>query len=223
MFDAQYIQMLWDNTVITIGVTLATTLISYVIGIPLGVFLITSAKDGIQPMPAVNWLVGGVVNVLRSVPFLILFIAITPLTRAVVQTTIGPKAMTFGLVVSAAPFVARLVEQSLLEVDGGVIEAAQSMGASNGQIVRKVLLVEAVPSLVTGSLVAATTILGYSAMAGFVGGGGLGDVAIKYGYYRYENVTMIITVVILVLLVQVIQSVGMRIVKKSDKRSKDAA
>lgn len=223
MFDAQYIQMLWDNTVITIGVTLATTLISYVIGIPLGVFLITSAKDGIHPMPAVNWLVSGVVNVLRSVPFLILFIAITPLTRAVVQTTIGPKAMTFGLVVSAAPFVARLVEQSLLEVDGGVIEAAQSMGASNGQIVRKVLLVEAVPSLVTGSLVAATTILGYSAMAGFVGGGGLGDVAIKYGYYRYENVTMIITVVILVLLVQIIQSVGMRIVKKSDKRSKDAA
>ena len=115
------------------------------------------------------------------------------------------------------------MEQSLLEVDGGVIEAAQSMGASNGQIVRKVLLVEAVPSLVTGSLVAATTILGYSAMAGFVGGGGLGDVAIKYGYYRYENVTMIITVVILVLLVQIIQSVGMRIVKKSDKRSKDAA
>ena len=223
MFDAQYIQMLWDNTVITIGVTLATTLISYVIGIPLGVFLITGAKDGIHPMPAVNWLVGGVVNVLRSVPFLILFIAITPLTRAVVQTTIGPKAMTFGLVVSAAPFVARLVEQSLLEVDGGVIEAAQSMGASNGQIVRKVLLVEAVPSLVTGSLVAATTTLGYSAMAGFVGGGGLGDVAIKYGYYRYENVTMIITVVILVLLVQIIQSVGMRIVKKSDKRSKDAA
>ncbi len=221
MFESDLLPLLFDNTIITIIITLGTTLVSYIIGIPLGVLLIVTARGGIRPMPAFNWFIGGIINILRSVPFLILLIAVSPLTRLVVGTTIGTKAVTFGLVISAAPFVARLVEQSLLEVDSGVIEAAQSMGASGSQIVRKVMLPEAVPSLINGALVAATTILGYSAMAGFVGGGGLGDLAIKYGYYRYDYAIMMITVVLLVILVQLIQSIGMRIVRRSDKRLND--
>lgn len=172
-------------------------------------------------MPGLNWLIGGIVNILRSVPFLILMITLSPITRIVVGTTIGPRAAIFALVVSAAPFVARMVEQSLLEVDHGVVEAAQSMGASNTQIITKVLLPESKPSLLNGLLVSATTILGYSAMAGVVGGGGLGDIAIRYGYNRYDTETMLITVVLLVIMVQIIQSVGSRIAKRSDKRIND--
>ena len=172
-------------------------------------------------MSSLNWLVGGIVNILRSVPFLIMMITIQPLTRMIVGTTIGTRAAIVALVVSAAPFVARMVEQSLLEIDHGVIEAAQSMGASNTQIIAKVLLPESKPSLLNGALVSATTILGYSAMAGFLGGGGLGDIAIRYGYNRYDTGTMLITVVLLVILVQIIQSVGSRIAKRSDKRIND--
>ena len=201
--------------------TVAITAISYLIGIPLGVFLVMSDKNGIHPMASLNWIVGGIVNILRSVPFLILMITIQPFTRMIVGTTIGTKAAIVALVVSAAPFVARMVEQSLLEIDHGVIEAAQSMGASNMQIVTKVLLPESLPSLLNGVLVSATTILGYSAMAGFIGGGGLGDIAIRYGYNRYDSGTMLITVVLLVIMVQIIQSVGSRIAKRSDKRIND--
>lgn len=221
MFDSQMIQMLVEGTVESIYMTVAITVISYIIGIPLGVFLVISDKNGIHPMSSLNWLVGGIVNILRSVPFLIMMITIQPLTRMIVGTTIGTRAAIVALVVSAAPFVARMVEQSLLEIDHGVIEAAQSMGASNTQIIAKVLLPESKPSLLNGALVSATTILGYSAMAGFIGGGGLGDIAIRYGYNRYDTETMLITVVLLVILVQIIQSVGSRIAKRSDKRIND--
>lgn len=221
MINAQMVELLMQGTLESIYMIIAITVISYLIGLPLGVFLIVSDKNGLHPMPGLNWFVGGIVNILRSVPFLIMMITLSPITRIVVGTTIGPRAAIFALVVSAAPFVARMVEQSLLEVDHGVIEAAQSMGASNTQIITKVLLPESKPSLLNGLLVSATTILGYSAMDGVVGGGGLGDIAIRYGYNRYDTETMLITVVLLVILVQIIQSVGSRIAKRSDKRIND--
>ena len=221
MLEPGMLSMLAEGTWQSIYMTVAITAISYLIGIPLGVFLVMSDKNGIHPMASLNWIVGGIVNILRSVPFLILMITIQPFTRMIVGTTIGTKAAIVALVVSAAPFVARMVEQSLLELDQGVIEAAQSMGASNMQIVTKVLLPESLPSLLNGVLVSATTILGYSAMAGFIGGGGLGDIAIRYGYNRYDSGTMLITVVLLVIMVQIIQSVGSRIAKRSDKRIND--
>lgn len=221
MINAQMVELLMQGTLESIYMIIVITVISYLIGLPLGVFLIVSDKNGLHPMPGLNWFVGGIVNILRSVPFLIMMITLSPITRIVVGTTIGPRAAIFALVVSAAPFVARMVEQSLLEVDHGVIEAAQSMGASNTQIITKVLLPESKPSLLNGLLVSATTILGYSAMAGVVGGGGLGDIAIRYGYNRYDTETMLITVVLLVILVQIIQSVGSRIAKRSDKRIND--
>lgn len=221
MLEPGMLSMLAEGTWQSIYMTVAITAISYLIGIPLGVFLVMSDKNGIHPMASLNWIVGGIVNILRSVPFLILMITIQPFTRMIVGTTIGTKAAIVALVVSAAPFVARMVEQSLLEIDHGVIEAAQSMGASNMQIVTKVLLPESLPSLLNGVLVSATTILGYSAMAGFIGGGGLGDIAIRYGYNRYDSGTMLITVVLLVIMVQIIQSVGSKIAKRSDKRIND--
>ena len=221
MLEPGMLSMLAEGTWQSIYMTVAITAISYLIGIPLGVFLVMSDKNGIHPMASLNWIVGGIVNILRSVPFLILMITIQPFTRMIVGTTIGTKAAIVALVVSAAPFVARMVEQSLLEIDHGVIEAAQSMGASNMQIVTKVLLPESLPSLLNGVLVSATTILGYSAMAGFIGGGGLGDIAIRYGYNRYDSGTMLVTVVLLVIMVQIIQSVGSRIAKRSDKRIND--
>lgn len=221
MLEPGMLSMLAEGTWQSIYMTVAITAISYLIGIPLGVFLVMSDKNGIHPMASLNWIVGGIVNILRSVPFLILMITIQPFTRMIVGTTIGTKAAIVALVVSAAPFVARMAEQSLLEIDHGVIEAAQSMGASNMQIVTKVLLPESLPSLLNGVLVSATTILGYSAMAGFIGGGGLGDIAIRYGYNRYDSGTMLITVVLLVIMVQIIQSVGSRIAKRSDKRIND--
>ena len=221
MLDSQMIQMLAQGTLESFYMTVAITVLSYIIGVPLGVFLVMSDRNGIQPMPSLNWLIGGIVNILRSVPFLILMITIQPFTRMIVGTTIGTSAAIVALVVSAAPFVARMVEQSLLEIDHGVIEAAQSMGASNMQIVKKVLLPESMPSLLNGVLVSATTILGYSAMAGFIGGGGLGDIAIRYGYNRYDSGTMLITVALLVVMVQLIQCVGARIAKRSDKRIND--
>ena len=221
MLEPGMLSMLAEGTWQSIYMTVAIIAISYLIGIPLGVFLVMSDKNGIHPMASLNWIVGGIVNILRSVPFLILMITIQPFTRMIVGTTIGTKAAIVALVVSAAPFVARMVEQSLLEIDHGVIEAAQSMGASNMQIVTKVLLPESLPSLLNGVLVSATTILGYSAMAGFIGGGGLGDIAIRYGYNRYDSGTMLITVVLLVIMVQIIQSVGSRIAKRSDKRIND--
>ena len=202
----------------TLYMTLMATLVSYIIGLPIGVSLITTAPNGIKPVGWYNKIMGFIVNVVRSVPFLILMIALMPYIRKVIGTGIGTSATTAALIVAATPFVARMVEQSLLEVDPGVIEAAQSMGASNMQIVRKVMLLEARPSLLNGAAVATITILGYSAMAGSIGGGGLGDVAIRYGLYRFQPTIMWITVIILVILVQIMQEVGVKVAAKLDNR-----
>ena len=202
----------------TLLMTAASSFFSYVIGIPLGVLLVVSDTNGIKPMPVLNGGLGSVINLIRSVPFMILLIMVIPLTRLMVGTSIGPVAVIPPLVIAAAPYIARMVESSLKEVDAGVIEAAKSMGASNMQIIFKVLLPESKPSLLVGAAISVTTILGYSAMAGFTGGGGLGTIAINYGYYRYQTDIMFITVAILVILVQIIQEIFMRSSKHSDKR-----
>ena len=202
----------------TFFMTLTSSLISYLIGIPLGVLLYSTAKDGLTPNVGVYNILSLIVNVFRSIPFLILLILVLPVTKAIVGTTIGAKAVIPPLVISASPYIARMVESSLKEVDLGVIEAAKSMGATNLQIIIKVLLSESKPSLLIGAAISITTILGYSAMAGAVGGGGLGDVAIRYGYYRYNQDVMLITVVLLVIIVQILQEIFMGIARKSDKR-----
>ena len=202
----------------TLLMTAASSFFSYVIGIPLGVLLVVSDTNGIKPMPVLNGVLGSVINLIRSVPFMILLIMVIPLTRLMVGTSIGPVAVIPPLVIAAAPYIARMVESSLKEVDAGVIAAAKSMGASNMQIIFKVLLPESKPSLLVGAAISVTTILGYSAMAGFTGGGGLGTIAINYGYYRYQTDIMFITVAILVILVQIIQEIFMRSSKHSDKR-----
>lgn len=218
MFDSVILSLLLKGIGETLYMVLGSTLMAYVLGLPVGVILYVTDKNGIRPNRAINLVLGFLVNLLRSVPFIILLIAILPFTRAVVGTTLGSTATIVPLVVSAAPFVARMVESSLKEVDAGVIEAAQSMGSNTFQIVWKVLLPEAKPSIIVGSAIAITTILGYSAMAGFTGGGGLGTIAINYGYYRYDDETMLITVVLLVIIVQIFQEVGMRVAKVLDKR-----
>lgn len=218
LFTPEVMGMIGQGIVETLYMTLASTVLSYVFGLPLGILLVVTDRDGIFPMRILNGVIGVIVNILRSVPFLILLVAVIPLTRALVGTSIGSTATIVPLVIAAAPFIARLVESSIKEVDKGVIEAAQSMGASPFQIIWKVMLPEARPSLVVGSAIAITTILSYSAMAGFVGGGGLGDLAIKYGYYRYQNDVMLITVLVLVVLVQIFQEVGVRLAKIGDKR-----
>lgn len=202
----------------TFFMTFISSGISYLLGIPLGILLYTFAKDGLKPHRLTYDILSLIVNLLRSIPFLILLILVLPITKFLVGTTIGAKAVIPPLVISATPYIARMVESSLKEVDQGVIEAAKSMGASNFQIIQKVLLSESKPSLLVGAAISITTILGYSAMAGAVGGGGLGDVAIRYGYYRYNKEIMIITVVLLVIIVQIIQEVLMHIARKSDKR-----
>jgi D-methionine transport system permease protein len=212
------IQLLGEGTVQTLIMTLVGTLLSYVIGLPVGVSLIVTGPNGIKPVGWYNRIMGFIVNVIRSMPFLILMIALMPYIRKVIGTGIGTWAVTTALVLAAWPFVARLVEQSLLEVDAGVIEAAQAMGASNMQIIRKVLLLEARPSLINGAAVATITILGYSAMAGILGGGGLGDIAIRYGYYRYQAAIMWITIIVLVVLVQILQEIGVKLAAKLDNR-----
>ena len=210
--------LLWEGLLQTLYMTLVATLVAYLIGLPIGVSLIVTSPNGISPKNAYNKVMGFIVNVVRSVPFLILMIALMPYIRKIIGTGIGTSATTAALIVAAAPFVARLVEQSLLEVDPGVIEAAQSMGASNMQIILKVMLLEARPSLLNGAAVATITILGYSAMAGSIGGGGLGDIAIRYGLYRFQPTTMWITVLVLVILVQILQELGIRIAAKLDNR-----
>ncbi len=218
---------MWDSTMTpliiqgifeTLYMTLASTFLAYVIGLPMGILLVTSEEEGIYPLKGLNLVLNMIVNIIRSIPFLILLIVVIPFTRFVTGTTIGSTATVVPLVIAAAPFIARLVESSLKEVDQGIIEASLSMGASPMQIVRKVMLPESKPSLFLGAAIAITTILGYSAMAGIVGGGGLGDIAIRFGYYRYETGVMIVTVVLLVLIVQLFQEVGMKIAQKADKR-----
>ena len=218
MFESQMLTMIIDNMGISIYMVVASTFFSYLFGLPLGVLLIVTASDGLHPMPLLNQVLNVLVNLLRSVPFLILLFMIMPFTQFVTGSSFGANATIVPLIVSAAPFVARLIESSFKEIDYGVIEAAQSMGASNWQIITKVMLPESKPSLLIGSALAATTILGYSAMAGVVGGGGLGDVAIRYGFYRNKKDLMYICVIILVIITQVIQEAGLRIANKTDKR-----
>ncbi len=218
MFDQQTVAMLLAGVWDTLYMTVVSTFFSYVFGMIMGVVLVICRRDGIRPNALVYSVLDVVVNLTRSFPFLILMIAVIPFTRFLVGTTIGNNATVVPLVLAAAPFVARLVESSLLEVDNGVVEAAQSMGASTWQIIVKVLLPEARPSLINGSAVAAITILGYSAMSGAVGGGGLGKLAIMYGYNRYQTDIMIITVVLLIIIVQALQSFGSWATRRSDKR-----
>ncbi len=219
MWDSATVMMLVKETWTTLFITLTSTLFAYVLGLPLGILLVVTAKDGLRPLAAVYKILDVVVNVVRSVPFLILLMLLIPFTRFVVGKSYGPAATIVPLTIAAAPFIARLVESSLLEVDKGMIEAAQSMGAGTGTIVWKVLLAEARTSLIVGCTIALGTILGYSAMAGVVGGGGLGDVAIRYGYYRYQADIMIVTVVLLIILVQILQVIGTKLSKKLDKRN----
>ena len=202
----------------TIYMTLASTLLGYVIGLPLGVVLIITRKGGIRENAALNQMLGVIVNILRSIPFLILMIAIIPFTRFVMGKSYGSTATIVPLTVAAFPFISRMVESSLSEVDGGVIEAAQAMGATPLQIIRKVYIPEATPSLISGAAIVATNILGYSAMAGSVGGGGLGAIAINYGYYRFNAQVMVVCIAIMVVLVQAVQLVGTRLSVKLDHR-----
>ena len=218
--DGKLVELLVQGCWETIYMTLVSTVIAYVLGVPLGVLVYGTDQKGIFPNKTVNMVLGFVINSIRSVPFLILLVFILPVTRFVVGTTIGSNATIVPLVVAAAPFIARMVESSLREVEEGVIEAAKAMGCSKLQIVTKVLLPEAKPSLLSGMTIAVATILGYSAMAGFVGGGGLGAIAINYGYYRYQGGMMTVTVVLLIIIVQIFQELGNRIVIKSDKRLK---
>lgn len=218
MFDMQLVEMLWEGVLDTLYMTVVSTILSYVFGMVMGVLLVICRKDGIAPRPVFYAALDMVVNLTRSFPFLILMIAVIPFTRFLVGTTIGNNATVVPLVIAAAPFVARLIEASLLEVDSGVVEAAQSMGASTWQIISKVLLPEALPSLLNGSAVAAITILGYSAMSGAVGGGGLGKLAIMYGYNRYQTDIMFATIILLIVIVQLFQMLGNWATKRFDKR-----
>ena len=212
--------MVVEGIFVTLYMTLATTFMGYVLGLPMGIALVITAPKGLRPNKIIYKVLDVVVNVVRSFPFLILLIVIQPLTRIIVGKSYGPTATIVPLTLSAAPFIARMVESSLLEVDYGVIEAAQSMGANLWTIIWKVMIGEAKTSLIVNVTIALGTILGYSAMAGIVGGGGLGDIAIRYGYYRYDSSIMWVTVVLLIVLVQLMQYVGMKLSKKLDKRTR---
>ncbi|MDD5945355.1 MAG: ABC transporter permease [Clostridia bacterium] len=218
MIAEEVIELIKTGTVETLIMTVLTTLFGYIIGLPLGIVLTLTDKNGLRPHKAIYRVLDIFVNILRSVPFLILLIALIPFTRLIVGKSYGTAATVVPLVIAAAPFIGRLVESSLKEVDAGVIEAARSMGASTKDIVFRVMLVEAKTSLIDGVTIAIGTIFGYSAMAGVTGGGGLGSIAVRYGLYRWEYDVMIITVVVLVIIVQIFQNVGSLISKKTDRR-----
>ena len=214
VLQSEFPLALWE----TVYVTVLATALAIVIGLPLGVLLAAGDKNGILPLPKpIMSVLNVIINLLRSIPFLILMIMVIPLTRVIVGTTVGTVASIVPLVIAAFPFVARLAESSFREVNPDIIEA-QSMGASPFQIIVKVLIPESIPSLISNATIAITTILGYSAMSGIIGGGGLGKIAINYGYYRYKTLIMIMAVILLIIIVQVFQSVGDHLAKKSDKR-----
>ena len=223
MFSEMFYK-LWNNGLIQIGIwetvymTLISTAVAYLIGLPLGLVLSVTDDAGIHPIRWLNRVLGVIVNALRSIPFIILMVAMLPVAKAVVGTALGNKAMIVMLVIAAAPYVARMVESSIKEVDAGVIEASQAMGASSFEIVRKVLIPEAKPSLIVGAVISMVTILGYSAMAGTIGGTGLGQIAITYGYQRSNDDIIWVCVVLTLVIVQIIQEVGTRIAHKTDKR-----
>lgn len=218
MWSSEVTQMIVRGIGETVYMTVASTLLGYLFGLPWGILLTVTDREGIRPNEVCYKVFDTAANIVRSIPFLILLILLIPFTRAIVGKSYGSTATIVPLVMAAAPFIARMVESSLKEVDAGVIEAARSMGAGNFTIITKVLLVEARTSLIVGSTIAIGTILGYSAMAGSVGGGGLGDIAIRYGYYRYETGIMVVTVILLIVLVQVFQTIGMRAASRLDKR-----
>ena len=218
MWDKAIIEMIALGVWETVYITLISTAMGYAIGLPMGILLTVTDKDGLKPNAFIYKILDVIANIVRSIPFIILLILLIPVTRLLVGKSYGSVATIVPLVVAAGPFIARMVESSLKEVDPGVIEAAKAMGASDSRIVFKVLLVEARTSLVTGATIATGTILGYSAMAGTVGGGGLGAIAILYGYNRYQVDIMIVTVALLVILFQVFQTVGMTIASRLDKR-----
>ena len=218
MWDVEMIKTITIGIFETLYMTLFSTLLAYMIGLPLGIALVVTEKGNLLPSIWLMSILYVIVNITRCVPFLILIIFIQPFTRWVVGTTIGSTATVVPLVVAAAPFIGRMVESSIKELDHGIIEAALSMGATPFQIIWIVMLPETKPSLWIGASITATTILGYSAMAGFTSGGGLGDIAIRYGFYRYQTEVMLVTVILLVIIVQCIQGIGMKIATKQDKR-----
>ena len=218
MWSSEVTNMIITGIWETLYMTLVSTLVGYVIGLPMGILLTVTDKDGIHPNTAVYKVLDVIANLIRSVPFLILLIVLIPFTRFLIGRSYGPTATIVPLVIAAAPYIARMVESSLKEVDAGVIEAARSMGASNFTIITKVMLVEARTSLLVGATITLGTILGYSAMSGAVGGGGLGAIAIRYGYTRWQTDIMIVTVILLIILFQIFQTVGMKLADKFDHR-----
>ena len=218
MWTSEIIDMIITGIGQTLYMTLVSTALGYLFRLPMGVLLAVTDKDGLTPHPVFYKVLDAIANIVRSIPFLILLILLIPLTRAIVGKSYGSTATIVPLVVAAVPFIGRMVETSLKEVDAGVIEAARSMGAGNLRIICRVLLVEARTSLIAGATLATGTILGYSAMSGTVGGGGLGDIAIRYGYYRYQVDIMIVTVILLIVLVQLFQTIGNFLASRLDKR-----
>lgn len=215
--ESEFLFATWE----TLYVTVLSTAFAIIIGLPLGVMLVACDKNGVLPLSGwIMKIIDVIINLLRSVPFLILMIMVIPLTRIIVGTAVGTAASIVPLVIAAFPFVARLAESSLREVNPNVIEAAQSMGASPMQIIVKVMIPESFPSLISNATIAITTILGYSAMSGIIGGGGLGKIAINYGYYRYKTLIMLCAVVLLIVMVQVFQNFGTYLATKNDKRLK---
>lgn len=218
MLNSQTITMLLEGIRDTLYMTLVSTLFGYIFGLPMGILLTVTDKDGIRPNAVIYKILDFISNIVRSIPFLILLILLIPFTRFLIGKSYGSTATIVPLVVAAAPYIARMVESSLKEVDAGVIEAARSMGASDFDIVFRVMLVEARTSLIVGATITLGTILGYSAMAGTVGGGGLGDIAVRYGYHRWQADMMVITVILLIILFQIFQTVGMKIASSIDRR-----
>lgn len=219
-FFDQYGLLMAQGTWDTVVMTVLSTLFAYVIGIPLGVLLILTAPGGLHPHRVFNGILGWFINIGRSIPFIILIVFMIPFTRAIVGTSLGVGGAIVPLTVAAAPFVARMVEQSLAEIDGGLVEAAQSFGAGTWQIITKVFLVESLPSLIRGASITFITLFGFVAMAGTVGAGGIGDIAIRYGYQRYQDDVMIVAIVLCVVIVQVAQSVANLVARKIDHRVK---
>jgi len=218
MLSEKIISEILVGTAGTLYMTVFSTLFAYLFALPLGILLVITKKDNLYPVVTLNRALDVIVNIGRSIPFIILVVLVIPITKAIAGKSYGTTATIVPLVIAAVPFIARLIESSLQEVDHGVIEAAQSMGASIWEIILKVMIPEAKTSLIVGATIVVSTIISYSAMAGAVGGGGLGDIAIRYGYHRYQTNVMIVTVVLLVVLVQLLQMVGMRIANKTDKR-----
>ena len=222
---SEILRKLLDNGILQLGIwetvymTFISAFFSYLVGLPLGVLICVTAKDGIRPIPWLNRILDVLVNIFRSIPFIILMVAVLPAAKLIVGTSLGNRAMIVTLVLAAIPYVARMAESSIKEVDKGVIEAAQSMGANEFSIITKVLIPEAKPALLVGAVISLVTILGYSAMAGTIGGGGLGMIAITYGYQRFNTEIVWICVALTIIIVQLIQEIGMHIARRTDKRT----